>query len=395
MELWDAENRLISIIPVSPATDDKKVEFSYDYMSRRVRKTASTYNGSAWVEDNGGDWLFVYDDWNVVMVLDANDSNAILRKAVPACPGTVQYVHGRPADRRGHRPRRHAIGRPNPGEPAMPTLSAFADEISPDPQVQMDTLEANGIRHIELRGAWDTNVMKFSKEQRTELKQRLFDRGFGVACIASPIGKVKIDDDYRQHFDDFRHAVDLAEFFDSHYIRIFSYYPPDGEDIADYRSTVLDRLAEKLDYIADHSITLVLENESHLFGEYPERCVYLHAALPSDQLTAAFDPANFVNMNVKDVYNTCWLPMRQCVGYFHIKDFKYGETEHAVPAGTGDGEIPEILRDARADGYDGFLALEPHLAKAEHSTGQTGPDLFNTAADALKKILANIGWTTD
>lgn len=272
----------------------------------------------------------------------------------------------------------------------MPKISAFADEISPDPVEQMDALEANDVHFIELRGAWNTNVMKFTKEQRQDLRKNFGDRGFGVACIGSPIGKVKLDDDYRKHFDDFKRAVDIAEFFDARYIRIFSYYPPEGEDIAEYRGTVIDRLAEKLDYIADRTVTLVLENESHLFGAYPERCVYLHAALPSDQLVAAFDPANFVNMNVKDVYNTCWLPMRPHVGYFHIKDFRYGESDHAVPAGEGDGCIPEILRDAAADGYEGFLALEPHLAKAEHSTGQTGPELFKVAADALKRIVADV-----
>ena len=97
-------------------------------------------------------------------------------------------------------------------------------------------------------------------------------------------------------------------------------------------------------------------------------------------------------MDVRDVYHTCWVPLRAYTGYFHIKDFKYGEEDHAVPAGQGDGDIPAILRDAAADGYTGFLALEPHLAKAEHSTGQTGPDLFRVAADALKQICADIGW---
>ena len=47
----------------------------------------------------------------------------------------------------------------------MPTLSAFADEISPDPRLQMDGLEANGVKFIELRGAWNVNVMKFSDAQ--------------------------------------------------------------------------------------------------------------------------------------------------------------------------------------------------------------------------------------
>lgn len=274
----------------------------------------------------------------------------------------------------------------------MPTISAFADEISPEPQAQMDALEANGIRFIELRGVWGQNVMTFSKQQQTDLKKQFGDRGFGVSCIASPIGKAKLSDDYRKHFDDFKRAVDIAQFFDSRYIRIFSYYPPDGEDIADHRLEVINRLAEKVDYVENLPITLVLENESNLFGAYPERCVYLHAAIPSEHLVAAFDPANFVNMNVRDVYNTCWLPLRKFVGYFHIKDFKYGEKEHAVPAGTGDGHIPEILRDAAADGYNGFLALEPHLGKALHSTGETGPQLFKVAADALKRIVKDVGW---
>ncbi len=274
----------------------------------------------------------------------------------------------------------------------MPTLSAFADEISQDPQAQMDALEANGIRFVELRGALGLNVMKFSKEQAVDIRRQFTERGIGVSCIASPIGKAKIDDDYPRHFDDFKRAVDLAEFFGAKYIRIFSYYPPDGQDIGDYRGEVISRLAQKVDYIAERDVTLVLENESNLFGAYPERCAYLHAAIPSDKLVMAFDPANFVNMNVRNVYETCWLPLRKHVGYFHIKDFKYGEKDHAVPAGTGDGNIPEMLRDAAADGYDGFLALEPHLAKAEHSTGQTGPELFKVAADALKQICAQLGW---
>lgn len=274
----------------------------------------------------------------------------------------------------------------------MPKISAFADEISPDPQVQMDTMEACGVRYIELRGAYGVNVMKFSPEQCRELKTRFSDRGFAVSCIGSPIGKARLDDDYRKHFDDFKHAVELAEFFGAGYIRIFSYYPPEGKDVADYRGEVLARMAEKVEYVADHPVTLVLENESNLFGAFPERCVYIHAALPSPKLVAAFDPANFVNMNVQDVYTTCWKPLRRYVGYFHIKDFTYGGGTHAVPAGQGDGCIPEILRDAAADGYDGFLALEPHLARAEHSTGHTPPDLFPTAVDALKAICAKVGW---
>ena len=272
------------------------------------------------------------------------------------------------------------------------TPVGYKKKISPEPSQQLDALEANGIRYIELRGAWNTNVMKFSPAQRDELRRIFTDRGFGVSCIGSPIGKTRIDESEAEHFDNYQRSVEIAEFFGARYIRIFSFYGPQGRNVAEYRGDVVKRLTRQVEYLEGHDVTLVLENEKDLFGAFPERCVYLHAAIASPKLIAAYDPANFVNMNVADVYHTCWLPMRPYVKYFHIKDFRYGDTEHAVPAGSGDGAIPPMLRDAAADGYDGFLALEPHLAKAEHSTGQTGPELFKVAADALKKICADVGW---
>jgi RHS repeat-associated protein len=81
---WDAENRLIEVAPVSPSNDpprNKKVKFVYDYMGRRVRKEVFIYD-DGWPQDNDPDeqWHFVYDGWNVVMVLDGLNSNATTRK---------------------------------------------------------------------------------------------------------------------------------------------------------------------------------------------------------------------------------------------------------------------------------------------------------------------------
>ncbi len=83
---WDAENRLVEVQtrpeagqnPTAYEVDDKHVYFTYDYMGRRTRKRVETYNGSSWPETS--DELFVYDEWNVVLVLNANASNAITRK---------------------------------------------------------------------------------------------------------------------------------------------------------------------------------------------------------------------------------------------------------------------------------------------------------------------------
>ena len=56
-----------------------------------------------------------------------------------------------------------------------------------------------------------------------------------------------------------------------------------------------------------------------------------------------------------------------------------------------DGKLAEILKDANASGYRGFLSLEPHLAAAGQFSGFSGPDLFKTAADALKQLCRDNG----
>ncbi|RJP75702.1 MAG: RHS repeat-associated core domain-containing protein, partial [Desulfobacteraceae bacterium] len=61
---WNAENRLSSVAPSSPASGDRKIEYSYDYLGRRIQKVISFWDGSQWVEST--EKLFVYDGWNLI-----------------------------------------------------------------------------------------------------------------------------------------------------------------------------------------------------------------------------------------------------------------------------------------------------------------------------------------
>src|SRR6266700_3020015 len=85
-------------------------------------------------------------------------------------------------------------------------LSAFADEISPDPQEQVDLLERCGVRHIELRSVQKTNVLDLTDLQVAELKSLFDRRGFHLSAIGSPVGKTKID----QPFEATRKRLDRA-----------------------------------------------------------------------------------------------------------------------------------------------------------------------------------------
>ena len=77
---WDAENRLIQqeTLESVPAAAKRKLEYAYDSGSRRVRKQVSHWNDSEWVPDL--DRRFLYDGWNLVAELDAD--NAMLRNFV-------------------------------------------------------------------------------------------------------------------------------------------------------------------------------------------------------------------------------------------------------------------------------------------------------------------------
>jgi sugar phosphate isomerase/epimerase len=108
----------------------------------------------------------------------------------------------------------------------MLKLAAFADEISPNLDEQIRVCKENAVTHFELRGVNGKNVLDFDQPLRDEIKSKLAAAGMAVACIGSPIGKVKIDEPWEKHFDRFKIAVDLAEFFAAPMIRVFSYYPP-------------------------------------------------------------------------------------------------------------------------------------------------------------------------
>ncbi len=271
--------------------------------------------------------------------------------------------------------------------PSMPTLSAFADEIADDLAEQTRVLTANGIRYIDLRGVWGVGVLDLSPRQREEILTHIDGEGIGIAAVGSPIGKSTIDKPPSYELDRLAVACEIAEQMRSRYIRIFSFYAPEGESIIDYREKVMDRMAGWVEYVQHNHPALVLahENEADIYGDVPGRCVELFEALCGDNFTGCYDPANFAHAGVKDPLNNAWAPLEQYVGYIHLKDFKAGG-ETAGPCGEGDGDVPGVLTAAHASGYDGFMTMEPHLAKAGQFRGFTGPDLFKVAVDAVRKI---------
>ena len=60
--------------------------------------------------------------------------------------------------------------------------------------------------------------------------------------------------------------------------------------------------------------------------------------------------------------------IKHAIVHVHVKDAMMREDAEVdyVFAGEGDGHIPEILEDLHQSGYEGFIAIEPHVGKIFH-----------------------------
>jgi len=237
-------------------------------------------------------------------------------------------------------------------------LSCFADEIDSDLSVQMREMKRCGIGHLELRGVGGRNVSEFTGQELREIKRRLDEEDIRVSAIGSPLGKIGINDDFVPHMAVFEQMLNAARIMGARYIRIFSFYMPKGEDAQKYFEPVCERLEKFKEKAKPLNLVLLHENEKGIFGDTAPRCKQLMDRLGDESFKMTFDPANFIQCSqpVMEAYRL----LAEYIEYVHIKDAKFYDGS-VVPAGYGDGEIENLLKELYQKGYDGFLSLEPHL----------------------------------
>src|SRR4029450_3962331 len=239
------------------------------------------------------------------------------------------------------------------------TCSGFIDEISDDFTEQCKVASGLELRHVEVRSAWGINILNLDSGQLATLRDVLAEYGLQVSSIGSPIGKISIDDEFPPHLERMRHAVDVAQLLEAPYIRLFSFFIPEGTDPDSRRDEVLTRMSTLAEAASDADVILVHENEKEIYGDIPRRCLDIVTSVSAPQLQLAWDPANFVQGGVGPLPGG-YAMLRPHVSYIQIKDALLTDGS-VVVAGAGDGEVVETVRALRDDGYDGFFSLEPHL----------------------------------
>ena len=277
-------------------------------------------------------------------------------------------------------------------------VSCFADEIAESLDRQIEVLSRLGISYVELRSADGINVSDFTMDFAKEVKKKLDQANIRISAIGSPIGKIGIDDDFDAHLQKLSHTEQMADIFETPYIRMFSFFMPEGcEDYSPYKDEVMARLGKFVDYAKANDIILLHENEKDIYGDVASRCLEIQKNFYCDHFKAVFDFANFVQckQDTLEAYEM----MKPYVEYIHIKDARWDDAS-VVPPGTGDGHVAEILAKFKAAGYQGYLSLEPHLAdfagfaalemNASQKKKLGGEEAFTLAHDSLVKIIESL-----
>lgn len=272
-------------------------------------------------------------------------------------------------------------------------IYAFSDEAGDSLSEQIKAVSKNNYKGIEIRGVDGESIVNFTKQKAKEIKKQLDDNGLIVWSIGSPIGKIKIDDDFNKHLDEFMYTLELANILGAKHFRLFSFF------VDEITQAVSDEVMRRLGVFCEKSkgsgILLCHENEKEIFGDIADRCVLIHQNFP--EIKAIFDPANFIQSGQETM--DAWKKLKRYVEYLHIKDALEDGT--VVPVGHGVGNLEYIIKDYMNNGGHN-MTLEPHLfdfigfdkleteKKEKKFAYNSSMEAFDAAAGALNAIIDRI-----
>ena len=236
-------------------------------------------------------------------------------------------------------------------------LSAFADEYADTFSEQLTALNGFGIKNIEIRHVDKKNISVLTPDEVKAAKKLLDEHGIRASAIGSPLGKIRLDEDMDAHMETAKRVFESANILGAKYVRMFSFYAPEGKEITAMKGEVLAALERMLSIATSHGVTLCHENEAMIYGDVPARCRELLDHF-GGELKCVFDMGNFTLEQVDPL--PAYELLKPYIAYFHIKDALAAGA--IVPPGKGEAKIKEILSaHLQSEKEDFFATLEPHL----------------------------------
>lgn len=273
-------------------------------------------------------------------------------------------------------------------------FSGISDEAGQPIDLQIKAHQELGWDYMELRMVDGTNITQLSGDDFSSTYDAVTDAGLKVSCFGSAIANWArpITCDKQIDLDDLKRAIPRMHRFDTEYIRVMSYPNHDSDPLPEpeWRKESIRRTKDLALMAEDNGIVLVHENCSGWGGESAENSNILLGEVDSPALKVVFDTGNPVTygQNSWEYYQS----VKNDIVYVHIKDAKYveGGEELYVMCGDGDGYVKDIIGDLLANGYEGGISIEPHLAAVIHTGETTDPAKLYESYTAYGRRLMEI-----
>ncbi|MGA3325246.1 MAG: sugar phosphate isomerase/epimerase family protein [Terriglobia bacterium] len=292
-----------------------------------------------------------------------------------------------------------------PGNETVPSkLGIINDEISQDLDQDLEFIASYSLSYVELRSIGGKNIMSLSQPEIERATQIIDKHHFHVSDIASPIYKWNLPempalpsekrDTFSAHFteedaeDLLKKSFQMARFFGTEKVRIFSYWRVEDPDKA--YPHIVPRLKKAAALAEENKILLVLENEPSCNVGTGKELGRMLRDINSPWLLGNWDPANGVELNevpYPDGYNH----VRGLFRHMHIKDVardpKTGKTRW-MPVGGGVVDWQGQFQALNKDGYHGTMSLETHYRRPDgnkvESTRESLQGLFKVLKSEVR-----------
>ena len=249
----------------------------------------------------------------------------------------------------------------------------------------LDVFEAHGVKAIEL---WPANftgspftespgtpedLERYETKDVNAVAQLLKARGFEVACVtlgfhAAPLCIAR--GGTQRLSEALQGAVDTAVKLEARLVNCYTAHIN--------LSLFLEAVRPAAEYAATRGVVITLENEAHDESALPESIAGLVRAVNSPGFRTQFDPCNYYHSYIEP-FPHAYEVIQEHIGYVHLKGGCYdaprpgvhrgslmrnSSRDHIgyVPMDEAAFPIEAIVRTLKADGYAGWVTLEPHVA---------------------------------
>ena len=252
-------------------------------------------------------------------------------------------------------------------------FTGFPDEAEKSLVDQISTLKEVGWSAIELRLIGGSNVCDQTDDEWRQTRDALQSASIEVVGFGGQIGNWArpITTDFQVDLDEIRRVAPRMQETGTKFLRIMSYPNDEKNPLSQeaWKAEVFRRLKELTAIAEGEGIVLAHEN-CNGYGATAQGYLEMVEAVGSSALQLIMDTGNnsLHDNDVEvtwDYYDTC----RAEVTHVHVKCAKPGADGggHVTCHVDEDPVQRRIFADLEANGYDGWLSIEPHIKAAIHA----------------------------